>query len=154
MRATVWDHFSFTKLSDVKGEYEANCKYCNKTHYKEWSLKRKAFSITCDNARAMDVMVARLKPDLLSFGTLPVAGRFFHVRCSTDILNLIVQSGITVIDKSVLKLHEAVNYIAASDACLCTLEKCVSNSKCNFVGKLRLYCSTRWNSTYLMLKSR
>ncbi|KAL2933390.1 Zinc finger BED domain-containing protein RICESLEEPER 2 [Bienertia sinuspersici] len=34
IRAAVWDHFSFTKLSDVKGEYEANCKYCNNTHYK------------------------------------------------------------------------------------------------------------------------
>ncbi|KAL2937738.1 putative AC transposase [Bienertia sinuspersici] len=61
MRPAVWDHFSFTKLSDVKGEYEANCEYCNNTHYKEWSFERKAFSITCDNARAMDVMVARLK---------------------------------------------------------------------------------------------
>ncbi|KAL2906288.1 Zinc finger BED domain-containing protein RICESLEEPER 3 [Bienertia sinuspersici] len=28
---------------------------------------------------ATDVMVARLKSDLLSFGTLPVAGRFFHM---------------------------------------------------------------------------
>ncbi|KAL2934984.1 putative AC transposase [Bienertia sinuspersici] len=89
---------------------------------------------------------------LLSFGTLPVAGRFFHVRCSAHILNLIVQSGMKVIDNSVLKLREAINYIAASDARLRTFEKCVSNSKCNFVGKLRLDCPTRWNSTYLMLK--
>ncbi|KAL2901816.1 putative AC transposase [Bienertia sinuspersici] len=187
MRAAVWDHFSFTKLSDVKEEYEANCKYCNNTHYKnpshvttfdqrvlvrmfaesrilnfcyfppphrgvdiylfvvrlikEWSLERKAFSITCDNVGAMDVMVARLKSDLLSFGTLPVASRFIHC-----------QSGMKVIDNSVLKHHEAINYIVASDARLCTFEKCVLDSKCNFVGKLRLYCPTRWNSTYLMLK--
>ncbi|KAL2901670.1 putative AC transposase [Bienertia sinuspersici] len=269
MRAAVWDHFSFTKLSDVKGEYEANCKYCNNTHYKnpshvttfdqrvfvrmfaeaimyhsypcsmvehvklremlslnpqvrhvtkntilrycwlehlrlksilhetlsplnsrvcftcdclsacttrgfltltahfidnnwslksrilnfryfppphrgvdiylfvvglikEWSLERKAFYITCDNAGAMDVIVARLKSDLLSFGTLPVAGRFFHVRCSAHILNMIVQSGIKVIDNNVLKLREAINYIAASGAHLCTFKKCVLDSKCNF----------------------
>ncbi|KAL2901619.1 Zinc finger BED domain-containing protein RICESLEEPER 2 [Bienertia sinuspersici] len=42
-----------------------------------------------------------------------------------------------VIDKSVLILREAVNYIAGSDAHLCTFEKCVTDSKCNFVGKLR-----------------
>ncbi|KAL2895913.1 Zinc finger BED domain-containing protein RICESLEEPER 4 [Bienertia sinuspersici] len=34
MRAAVWEHILFTKLIDVKGEYEANCKYCNNTHYK------------------------------------------------------------------------------------------------------------------------
>ncbi|KAL2905985.1 putative AC transposase, partial [Bienertia sinuspersici] len=79
---------------------------------KEWSLERKAFSITCDNVRAMDVMVARLKSYLLSFGTLLVAGYFFHVRCSGHILNLIVQSGMKVIDKSILKLRKAINYIA------------------------------------------
>ncbi|KAL2937168.1 Zinc finger BED domain-containing protein RICESLEEPER 2 [Bienertia sinuspersici] len=119
---------------------------------KEWSLERKAFSITCDNAGVMDVMVARLKSDLLSFGTLPAGGRFFHVHCFIHILNLIVQSGMKVIDKSVLKLREAVNYIAASDACLCTFKKCVSDSKCNFVGRLRLDCLTRCKSTYLTLK--
>ncbi|KAL2901802.1 putative AC transposase [Bienertia sinuspersici] len=108
---------------------------------KEWSLERKAFSITCDNVGAMDVMVARLKSDLLSFGTLPVASRFIHC-----------QSGMKVIDNSILKHREAINYIVASDARLCTFEKCVLDSKCNFAGKLRLYCPTRWNSTYLMLK--
>ncbi|KAL2921095.1 putative AC transposase [Bienertia sinuspersici] len=240
MRAAVWEHFSFTKLNDVKGKYEAKCKYCNNTHYKvnsgygtsnakrhidnwllikpfllkilvmlltsikeslcvcllkqsciihipvpwssvlsfehlrlksilhetlshlnsrvcfncdcwsacitrgfltltayfidsnwslksrilnfhyfppphrgvdiclfvvglikKWSLKRKEFSITCDNVGAMDVMVAKLKSDLLSFGTLPVAGCFFHARCSAHILNLIVQSSMKVIDKSI-----------------------------------------------------
>ncbi|KAL2942848.1 putative AC transposase [Bienertia sinuspersici] len=119
---------------------------------KEWSLERKTFSMTCDNAGAMDVMVTRLKSDFLSFGTKPVAGCFFHVRCSAHILNLIVQLGMKVIDKSILKLREAVNYIVDSDARLCTFEKCASDSKCNFVGKLRLDCPTRWNSTYLMLK--
>ncbi|KAL2944299.1 putative AC transposase [Bienertia sinuspersici] len=268
MRAAVWEHFSFTKLSDVKGEYEANYKYSNNTHYKvnsshvtnfdqrvfvrmfaeaimyhsypysmvehvklremlsylnpkvrhvtrntilrycwlehlrlksilhetlshlnsrgiltltahfinnnwslkshilnfryfpsshkgveiylfvvglikEWSLERKAFSITCDNVGAMDVMVARFKSDFLSFGTLPVTSRFIHVCCSAHILNLIVQSGMKVIDRSVLKLHESVNYIASSDARLCTFGKCVSDSKCNFVRKLRLDYPTR-----------
>ncbi|KAL2926615.1 Zinc finger BED domain-containing protein RICESLEEPER 2 [Bienertia sinuspersici] len=34
IRAAVWEHFSITKLIDVKGKYEANCKYCNNTRYK------------------------------------------------------------------------------------------------------------------------
>ncbi|KAL2929818.1 Zinc finger BED domain-containing protein RICESLEEPER 2, partial [Bienertia sinuspersici] len=94
---------------------------------KEWGLRRKEFSITCDNDGAMDVMVAWLKSDLLSFGILPIAGHFFNVHFFAHILNVIVQLGMKVIDNSVLKLCEAVNYIAGSDA--------------HFV----------WNTTYLML---
>ncbi|KAL2938206.1 Zinc finger BED domain-containing protein RICESLEEPER 4 [Bienertia sinuspersici] len=57
-----------------------------------------------------------------------------------------------VIDKSVMKLHRGYQLHCCADARLCTFEKCVSDSKCNSVKKLRLDCPTRWNSTYLMLK--
>ncbi|KAL2937450.1 putative AC transposase [Bienertia sinuspersici] len=67
-------------------------------------------------------------------------------------LNLIVQSGMKVIDASVLKVRETVNYIAGSDNRLVLFEKCVVDSKSNFVGKLLIDCATRWNSTYQMLK--
>ncbi|KAL2904603.1 putative AC transposase, partial [Bienertia sinuspersici] len=119
---------------------------------KEWGLETKVFSMTCDNAGAMDVMVRRLKSDLHSFRPLPLNGRFFHVRCCAHILNLIVQSGMNVIDDSVLKVRGAVNYIAGFDSRLCVFDKCVADSQCNFIGKLRIDCPTRWNSTYLMLK--
>ncbi|KAL2897040.1 putative AC9 transposase [Bienertia sinuspersici] len=119
---------------------------------KEWNLEGKTFSMTCDNAGSMDVMVARLKSDLQTFGTLPLGGRFFHVRCCAHILNLIVQSGMKVIDASVLKVRETVNYIADSDNRLVLFEKYVVDSKSNFVGKLLIDCATRWNSTYQMLK--
>ncbi|KAL2927930.1 putative AC transposase [Bienertia sinuspersici] len=119
---------------------------------KEWNLEGKTFSMTCDNAGSMDVMVARLKSDLQTFGTLPLGGRFFHVRCCAHILNLIVQSGMKVIDASVLKVRETVNYIAGSDNRLVLFEKCVVDSKSNFASKLLIDCATRWNSTYQMLK--
>ncbi|KAL2924292.1 putative AC transposase [Bienertia sinuspersici] len=99
---------------------------------KEWNIEGKTFSITCDNAGSIDVMVARLKSDLQTFGTLPLGGRFFHVRCCAHILNLIVQSGMKVIDASVLKVRETVNYIAGSDNRLVLFEKCVVDSKSNF----------------------
>ncbi|KAL2930991.1 Zinc finger BED domain-containing protein RICESLEEPER 4 [Bienertia sinuspersici] len=34
MKVAIWEHYSFTMISDVKGEYKANCKYCHNTHYK------------------------------------------------------------------------------------------------------------------------
>ncbi|KAL2921791.1 putative AC transposase, partial [Bienertia sinuspersici] len=119
---------------------------------KEWDLKSKVFSMTCDNAGAMDVMVGRLKSDLHSFFPLPLEGRFFHVHYCAFILNLIFQSGMKVIDDSVFKVCGAVNYIASSDSRLCVFDKCVVDSQCNFIGKLRIDCPTRWHSTYLMLK--
>ncbi|KAL2938002.1 Zinc finger BED domain-containing protein RICESLEEPER 1 [Bienertia sinuspersici] len=238
MRATVWEHYSFIKLSDVNGEYRLivsivitpivrvfvfmfakaimyhsyalcmveqvlsylntkvrqvtrntilrvcftcdcwstcttrgflnrithfidsnwplksrilNFRYFPLPHRGERGLKSKALSITCDNVGVMDVMVARLKLELLSFCTLPIAGHYFNVHCSAHILNLIVQSRMKVIDNNVLELREAVNYKAGSDACLCTFEKCVLDFKCKFVRKLRLDFPTRLNSTYLML---
>ncbi|KAL2893694.1 Zinc finger BED domain-containing protein RICESLEEPER 2, partial [Bienertia sinuspersici] len=129
MRSAVWDHFLFTKLSEVKGEYEANCKYCNNTHYKvnsKYGTSNAKRHI--DNCATYKTFLAQNPSHVTTFNQ-----RVFMY-------------------KSVLKLCEAINYIAASDARLCTFEKCVSDSKCNFVGKLRLDCRTRWNSTYLMLK--
>ncbi|KAL2930729.1 putative AC transposase [Bienertia sinuspersici] len=86
---------------------------------KEWGLETKVFSMTCDNAGAMDVMVA--------------------------VLNLICTL-------FCFEVRGAVNYIAGSDSRLCVFDKCVADSQCNFIGKLRIDCPTRWNSTYLMLK--
>jgi len=119
---------------------------------RDWGLEKKVFSLTCDNAGSMDVMVARLKADLLSFAPMPLVGRFFHVRCSAHILNLIVQSGLKVIDNNIMKIRHAVNYIGSSDARLCEFEKCVKESGLESNGKIRRDCPTRWNSTYLMLK--
>ena len=108
--------------------------------------------MTCDNAGAMDVMVRSLKSDLQSFCPLPLNGEFFQIRCCAHILNLIVQSGMTIINASVLKVRAAVNYIAGSDQRLSMFDNCVVDSQCNFQGKLKIDCPTRWNSTFKMLK--
>ncbi|KAL2905221.1 Zinc finger BED domain-containing protein RICESLEEPER 2, partial [Bienertia sinuspersici] len=105
---------------------------------RDWNLEGKAFSMTCDNASSMDVM-------------------WFFVSCSllcsySHILNLNVQSGLTVVGESVVKLHAGCSYIDGSDHRLTKFHECVRAFGANFKGSLILDCLTRWYSTYLMLK--
>ncbi|KAL2927207.1 putative AC transposase, partial [Bienertia sinuspersici] len=119
---------------------------------RDWNLEGKAFSMTYDNASSMDVMVSCLKTDPHSYSALPCGGSLFHVRCCAHILNFIVQSGLSVVGESVVKLRVACSYIDGSDHRLTKFHECVCASGANFEGSLILDCPTRWNSTYLMLK--
>ena len=119
---------------------------------KEWGLDGKTFSMTVDNASAMDVMISLLKSDLNSSSQLPCDGKFFHVRCSAHVLNLIVQAGLKVVHGCVIKLRDTAKYIDHSDARLTRFDQCVKDVGSDFVGKLCLDMPVRWNSTYLMLE--
>lgn len=59
-------------------------------------------------------MVENLQSMLGCLDPLPCQGRYFHVRCSTHILNLIVRDGSKVINGSVELVRENVKYIYAS----------------------------------------
>jgi hypothetical protein len=48
---------------------------------------------------------------------------FFHVHCGAHVLNLIVQEGLKVIDKSVSKIREIVKYIKGSEIRICKFEE-------------------------------
>ena len=58
---------------------------------KDWGIDRKVFSLTLDNASANDNMQEILIEHLNLQNSLLCDGEFFHVRCCTHILNLIVQ---------------------------------------------------------------
>ncbi|GMI66348.1 DAYSLEEPER [Hibiscus trionum] len=118
----------------------------------EWGLEKRAFTITLDNASANERIVRRLKDDLHAISPFPCNGKFFHIRCATHILNLIVQKGLKVIDSSVIKLREIVKFIDSSDSRLCCFDSAINDCGSDFSGKLVLDVPTRWNSTYLMLR--
>ncbi|XP_021759556.1 zinc finger BED domain-containing protein RICESLEEPER 2-like [Chenopodium quinoa] len=119
---------------------------------KDWGIERKIYSMTIDNASNMDSMVGKLQIELDAMAKLPLDGKYFHVRCSAHILNLIVKEGLKVIDESVAKVRENVKYVDSSEARLIRFERCVSS--CNLATGVKLWMDvpTRWNSTFLMLR--
>ncbi|KAL2924175.1 putative AC transposase, partial [Bienertia sinuspersici] len=120
----------------------------------EWDIEKKVFSITLDNASANDKMVEKLRKDVHSSSPLPLDGKYFHIRCAAHILNLIVQKGLQMIDVSVKKLREVVRFIDSSDVRLSAFDKAILDcgDRTSFRGKLVLDVTTRWNSTYNMIR--
>ena len=86
--------------------------------------------------------------------SLLLNGEFFHIRCSTHILNLIVQDGLKVASDELHKIRQSVHYVRASESRKKQFFQCVEQvgGIDTSIG-LRSYCITRWNSTYTMLES-
>ncbi|KAL2922328.1 putative AC transposase, partial [Bienertia sinuspersici] len=120
----------------------------------EWDIEKKVFSITLDNVSPNDKMVEKLRKDVHSSSPLPLDGKYFHIRCAADILNLIVQKGLQMIDVSVKTLREVVRFIDSSDVRLSAFDKAILDcgDRTSFRGKLVLDVTTRWNSTYNMIR--
>ena len=55
-----------------------------------------------------------LKEHLCLSNSLLLNGEFFHIRCSTHILNLIIQDGLKVASDAFLKIRQSVHYVRAS----------------------------------------
>uniref|UniRef100_A0A2N9GLN0 BED-type domain-containing protein n=1 Tax=Fagus sylvatica TaxID=28930 RepID=A0A2N9GLN0_FAGSY len=120
---------------------------------KDWGIEEKVFSITLDNAYNNDNMQDLLKAKLNLRNLLLCGGAFFHVRCGAHVLNLIVQEGLKVIDKSVSKIRETVKYIKGSEIRICKFEECAQQLGIRTAKGLRLDVTTRWNATYDMFES-
>ncbi|KAL8104036.1 hypothetical protein AgCh_028314 [Apium graveolens] len=78
---------------------------------------------------------------------------YFHVRCGAHILNLIVQSGLKVVDDCVSKVREMVKYVRGAKGRMIKLAEFVSQLSINCKKKLSQDVPTIWNSTYVMLES-
>ena len=76
-----------------------------------------------------------------------------HMRCITNILNLIVNDGLKEPSLSVRKVREAVRYIRNSPARLKKFRDLPYLVGIECKNSLTLDVPTRWNSTYIMLKT-
>ncbi|KAL9858897.1 putative HAT dimerization domain, ribonuclease H-like superfamily, hAT-like transposase, RNase-H [Arabidopsis thaliana] len=79
-------------------------------------------------------------------------GDFMHIRCGAHILNLIANEGLEDISNSIVSVRNAVKYVRPSNSRLESFKRWVEVEKITR-GSVVLDCVTRWNSTYLMLKS-
>ena len=116
--------------------------------YKYNKPDNKIFSITLDNAKPNNHCVKLLK----TFLKLPYEGQLFHIRCMCHIINLIAQDGLNFATASISVIKKAVLFTTSSPSRLQMYYQL-----CNEMGlkkrKLKNDVKTRWNSTYIMLKS-
>lgn len=116
----------------------------------EWRLEKTVFTITVDNASSNDNMQGILKRQLRK--NLVCNGEFFHIICAAYILNLIVQSGLKVIDKALEKIRDSVKYVKVTETRELLFQGCIEAMGIEAKAGVVLDVTTHWNSTHLMLE--
>ena len=113
----------------------------------EFNLVEKALALTTDNASSMVLCGSYISGELEKYNNV----NFSHYRCAAHILNLAVNQGLELIDRSIIKVRSLMSYIKNSSS--------VSNALkvlCNIKGieylAPEIDVKTRWNSTFYMLE--
>ncbi|XP_070047045.1 zinc finger BED domain-containing protein RICESLEEPER 2-like [Nicotiana tomentosiformis] len=119
----------------------------------EWNLERKISTITVDNSSTNNVMMKTLLDEKLCKRDLLLMGRVSHVRCAAHILNLIMQEGLKVIEDGISNVRNSVLYWIGSSGRIERFEEAARLLHISCTKKLEYDCPTRWNSTYLMLRT-
>ncbi|KAM6579251.1 hypothetical protein CsatA_003025 [Cannabis sativa] len=118
----------------------------------EWSIEDKVSTVTLDNASTNDAMIPLLKQKF-DPSCFILNGELLHMRCCAHVLNLIVRGGLSVIGDSVDKIRDSVAYWSGTPKWHEKFEENVRHLGVTCTKKLSLDCVTRWNSTYLMIKT-
>jgi len=118
----------------------------------KWYVEKKMFSLSLDNAAANEVAVKDVIVELKRHSPLVCDGLFFHVRCANHILNLVVKDGMRVIGSATEKIRSFVVAVKGSTVQWEEFLKCATECGLDTKPSLSLDVSTRWNSTYLMLR--
>ncbi|WOL07689.1 zinc finger BED domain-containing protein RICESLEEPER 2-like [Canna indica] len=117
----------------------------------DWGIRDRISSITVDNASSNDVAVAYVKDKLKN--VLVLGGEFFHMRCATHILNLIVKDGLGEVRESISRIRAAVKYVRSYPSRAQQFQQCITEEGITYKGSVCLDVITRWYSTYLMLET-
>jgi hypothetical protein len=120
----------------------------------KWYLENRLFALTLDNASSNEVAVKDIISDLKDNGngTLVCDGIFFHVRCACHILNLVARDGLKVISGTLKKIKSLVLAVKGSPLQWEELMKCATAAGLDTKRGIQMDVSTRWNSTYLLLR--
>lgn len=119
---------------------------------REWGLENTVFTSTLDNIVVNDSMIKNFKMSFMRSNTLCLP-YIFHVRCCAHVLNLIVQYGLEHIKSLINNVWESAQCIQSSASRKLDFE--TSLAQFGLLGKkeVMLDVSTRWNSTYMILKA-
>jgi hypothetical protein len=121
----------------------------------EWKVMDKVSHVTVDNASSNDVALARLAQILKDKSRSPpdLNGKFFHVRCAAHIINLIVKDGLKELSTAVSKIRDSVRHVKSTPARKKQFQDAIEETNIPTQALPSVDVPTRWNSTYIMLKS-
>ncbi|GKD40075.1 zinc finger BED domain-containing protein RICESLEEPER 2-like protein, partial [Tanacetum coccineum] len=108
----------------------------------EWNVDTKLSTITLDNCYTNDKLIDMVKD-----------GAHIHMRFCAHILNLIVKVGLNVIKAPIENVRESISYWTATPKRVEKFKETCRQLKITYSKTLGLDCQTRWNATYLMLKT-
>ena len=110
-------------------------------------------TITVDNASSNDLAIQYLRRRINHWNGSVLGGDYLHMRCAAHILNLIIKDGLKDLDVSIVKVRGAVKYVRSSPSRLQKFKECVEEEMIQTKSLVCLDVETRWNSTFLMLKT-
>ncbi|XP_050908656.1 zinc finger BED domain-containing protein RICESLEEPER 1-like [Lathyrus oleraceus] len=119
---------------------------------RDWGI-RNVSTITVDNATSNDVVVTYLKRKIANMNGLMRDEECFHMRCSTHILNLVVNEGLKDKHLSVTSVRDAVRFVKSSPHRATKFKECIEFAGITCKKLVCLDVSTRWNVTYLILEA-
>jgi hypothetical protein len=122
----------------------------------KWYVDKRLFVLTLDNASANEVAVKDIISNLRANSratSLVCDGQFFHVRCACHILNLVSRDGLSVITHTIENIRQLVPAVKSSPLQWEELMKRATECGLDTNKGLSLDVSTRWNSTYMMLRN-
>jgi len=98
-------------------------------------------------------MIDLLKHHLVQQKLIPVQGELLHHRCAGHVINLIVKDGLKFVEPIVDNIRESIKYLRSSTSRKQMFREIIAREGITCKKKPSLDVITRWNSTYLMLKT-
>ncbi|XP_024965962.1 zinc finger BED domain-containing protein RICESLEEPER 2-like [Cynara cardunculus var. scolymus] len=115
--------------------------------------RKNIFTITVDNASSNDIVVGFMKKKVVKWGGSSTRAENIHMRCIAHILNLVVQDGLKFADTSVKKIRDCIRWVRGSPSRLKKFRELAELLKVEEKSSLWLDVPTRWNSTYMILRT-
>ncbi|KAK2637995.1 hypothetical protein Ddye_025790 [Dipteronia dyeriana] len=104
----------WTATNQKKGYMTVAAHLINESwHLQDWNIDRKLSTLTLDNYSTNNCMIDLLLDKLVP-SSLILYGQLLHMRCVAHILNLIVKSGLEVINCGVEKIRDSVAFWTAT----------------------------------------
>ncbi|KAJ1289103.1 hypothetical protein BS78_02G139400 [Paspalum vaginatum] len=118
-----------------------------------WKIEDKIVSITLDNASNNDGAVRVLRSRFIARQGNAFLAKYFHVRCCAHIINLVVSDGVAMLASLINNLRCTMKYLKKSPARMHKFVEFCRYLALQIGEGLSLDVSTRWSSTYKMLRT-